>query len=59
MQVPALLDVADRAPYMHDGCATTLMDRFTNATCGGTNHGNTSSLTSADLTNLATYLESL
>lgn len=59
MQVPSLLDVIDRAPYMHDGCATTLMDRFTNPSCGGTNHGNASSLSSGDLDNLSTYLESL
>ena len=31
-----------RAPYMHDGCATTLADRFTK--CGGdARHGNTAS----------------
>ena len=59
MQVPSLIDVADRAPYMHDGCATTLMDRFTNPGCGGTTHGNVSGLSSGDLDNLTTYLESL
>jgi len=59
MQVPSLIDVADRAPYMHDGCAATLMDRFTNTSCGGTNHGNVSGLSGGDLDNLTTYLESL
>jgi len=59
MQVPSLVDVIDRAPYMHDGCAATLMDRFTNPDCGGTNHGNVSTLTPDDLGNLTTYLESL
>jgi len=59
MQVPSLIDVIDRAPYMHDGCAATLMDRFTNPSCGGTTHGNVSSLSSADIDDLSTYLESL
>jgi hypothetical protein len=59
MQVPALLDVADRAPYMHDGCAATLLDRFTNTNCGGSAHGNVTGLGSDDLSNLTTYLESL
>ena len=27
-KVPSLLGVGARAPFMHDGCATTLMDRF-------------------------------
>ena len=59
LQVPSLLDVADRAPFMHDGCAKTLMDRFTNASCGGASHGNTASLGPDDLSSLTTYLESL
>ncbi len=58
MQVPSLIDVIDRAPYMHDGCAATLMDRFDTG-CGGSNHGNVSSLSPTDLDNLSTYLESL
>ncbi len=58
-QVPALLDVIDRAPYMHDGCAATLMDRLTNPACGGSKHGNTAQLGADDLQNLETYLESL
>ena len=59
MQVPSLVDVIDRAPYMHDGCAASLMDRFTNTACGGANHGSVSSLGADDLGNLSTYLESL
>jgi hypothetical protein len=59
MQVPSLIDVIDRAPYMHDGCAATLMDRFTNPSCGGSNHGNVSSLSGTDLNNISVYLESL
>lgn len=57
-KVPSLLGVGARAPFMHDGCAQTLMDRF--VTCGGgDNHGNTSALTDAQLTDLVEYLESL
>ena len=59
LQVPSLLDVADRAPFMHDGCAHTLMDRFTDVSCGGASHGNTASLGQDDLLSLTTYLESL
>ena len=37
-QVPSLLGLAARAPYMHDGCAKTLRDRFTNLCAGGNSH---------------------
>jgi len=59
LQVPSLYDVADRAPYMHDGCAATLMDRLTNPACAGSKHGATAQLSQTDLTNLETFLESL
>ncbi len=57
-KVPDLTGVAARAPFMHDGCAKTLMDRFT--TCGGGDlHGATSALSQTQLTDLVEYLESL
>jgi hypothetical protein len=57
-KVPSLVGVAARAPYMHDGCAATLRDRF--GTCGGGDaHGRTSGLTEAQLADLAAFLESL
>jgi hypothetical protein len=59
LQVPMLLGVADRAPYMHDGCATSLMDRLSDPACAGSAHGNVSGLTSDDKQNLVEYLESL
>ena len=59
LQVPMLLGVADRAPYMHDGCAATLMDRLTDPKCAGQSHGNTSQLSDDDKQNLVEYLESL
>ncbi|HEY2366175.1 MAG TPA: hypothetical protein VGH87_07315, partial [Polyangiaceae bacterium] len=59
LQVPMLLGVAQRAPYMHDGCAATLMDRLTNPQCAGSAHGNVASLTADDKSNLVEYLQSL
>jgi mono/diheme cytochrome c family protein len=58
LQVPSLIGIAGRAPYMHDGCAATLRDRFT-AACGGDKHGDVSGLTPADLDDLIAYLETL
>ena len=58
-QVPALMNIADRAPYMHDGCAKTLRDRFGTACGGGDKHGVTSHLTPAQLDDLVVYLETL
>jgi mono/diheme cytochrome c family protein len=57
-QVPSLVGVAWRAPYLHDGCATTLLDRFT--TCGGGDrHGRTSALSLEELQDLVAYLQTL
>lgn len=59
-QVPTLMGIAEHAPYMHDGCAPTLRDRFTNPTCGGGDkHGVTSHLTEAQIDDLVAYLETL
>ncbi|KYG07834.1 hypothetical protein BE21_27095 [Sorangium cellulosum] len=57
-QVPSLRGLAARAPYMHDGCAATLRDRF--GPCGGGDkHGVTSTLTPAQIDDLVAYLETL
>lgn len=56
-QVPSLVGLDARAPFMHDGCATTLDDRF--ELCGGTAHGQTSHLGEADKHDLIQYLRSL
>jgi hypothetical protein len=58
LQIPSLIAVSTRAPYMHDGCATTLLERF-DPKCGGTEHGDSSSLTPSDLDDLVAYLETL
>ena len=59
-QVAPLLGVGGRPPYMHDGCAATLRERFTSSTCGGGDmHGKTSQLTAGQIDDLVAYLESL
>jgi hypothetical protein len=57
-QVPSLLGVAYRAPFMHDGCAATLRARF-EPDCGGSEHGNVAALNDAALDDLIAYLEAL
>jgi hypothetical protein len=57
-KVPTLLGIGARAPFLHDGCAATLADRF--GPCGGGDlHGHTSQLTGAQQAELIAYLESL
>jgi len=58
LQVPSLIAVGYRAPFMHNGCAATLLDRF-NPKCGGDKHGNVATLTDAQRNDLVAYLESL
>lgn len=57
-KVPSLLGVGARPPFLHDGCAATLVDRF-GACGGGDKHGHTSQLSQAQLADLVSYLESL
>ena len=58
LQVPSLRGVGWRAPYLHDGCAVTLVDRF-GACGGGDKHGHTSQLSPAQIADLVSYLQSL
>jgi len=58
LQVPSLIAVGYRAPFMHNGCAKTLAGRFDPA-CGGNDHGNTAALSDAQRGDLVAYLESL
>jgi hypothetical protein len=55
-QVPSLLAVAARAPYLHDGRAATLKERFADRS---DRHGRTSHLNYGELQDLIAYLESL
>jgi hypothetical protein len=57
-QVPTLIGVGLRAPYLHNGCAATLTDRF--GPCGGGDqHGHTSQLSAGDVSDLVEFLSSL
>jgi hypothetical protein len=58
-KVPSLVAVRYRAPYLHDGCAPTLLDRFTPTCGGGDQHGHTSQLDAGQLSDLVAFLESL
>ncbi|WP_437818990.1 cytochrome-c peroxidase [Sorangium sp. So ce1078] len=59
-QVPSLVRIGARAPFMHNGCATSLRDRFTDPACGGGDlHGKTSHLSEDQIDDLVAYLETL
>jgi YVTN family beta-propeller protein len=54
---PSLLGVVWAAPYLHDGSAATLTDRIVNNP--GNVHGNTNALTSDEVSDLVSYLQTL
>jgi len=56
-QVPPLVGVGWRTPLMHDGCATTLADRF--GACATPQHGSTGTLSQQNVSDLIAYLETL
>jgi hypothetical protein len=58
-KVPSLRGIAARAPFLHSGCAPTLLDRLVNPCGGGDQHGRTSQLSAGELADLVAYLESL
>jgi mono/diheme cytochrome c family protein len=58
LQVPSLVAIGYRAPFMHTGCAATLAARFDPA-CGGNAHGNVTGLDQNQIGDLVAYLESL
>ncbi|HUS27514.1 MAG TPA: c-type cytochrome [Kofleriaceae bacterium] len=58
-KVPSLIGIGARAPYMHDGCATTLRERFSAECGGGDSHGRIAHLTESQISDLIAYLESL
>jgi cytochrome c peroxidase len=55
-QVPSLVGVGWRAPYLHDGSAANLFERFVKASDA---HGHTKDLRRSDLDALIAYLETL
>ncbi len=60
IKTPSLIAVGARGPWMHDGCATTLLERFTDPPCGGgEHHGDTAGLSAKELQDLVAYLHTL
>lgn len=59
LHAPSLTGIAYRAPFMHNGCAPTLKDRFNSDCGGGDAHGKTSHLSAKQIDALVAYLESL
>jgi cytochrome c553 len=58
-QVPQLHGLGFRAPYMHDGCASTLKARFSSGCGGDVRHGATSILSQAQIGDVIAYLDTL
>jgi hypothetical protein len=56
-QVPSLVGVGWRGPYLHDGCAAELADRF--GPCGGAHHGDTADLGPDQIADLVAFLDTL
>lgn len=59
LQVPSLVGLTLHPPYMHNGCAQTIKERFSPACGGGDAHGMVSHLNDAQLDDLVAYLASL
>jgi hypothetical protein len=57
-QVPSLIGVGWRSPYLHDGRAPALVDRF-NPKLSGAKHGSTSQLTTPQIDDLIHFLQTL
>lgn len=57
LQVPTLVDLALRAPYMHSGCAPTLRDAL--GPCGGPTHDISRRLDAPTIDDLLAFLETL
>jgi hypothetical protein len=57
-QTPALVGLRFRGPFMHDGCAPQIEDRF-DESCGGEGHGQVSALDTQERSDLVRFLESL
>jgi cytochrome c peroxidase len=57
LQVPSLRGVGYRAPFLHDGCAETLRDRF-DPSCGGARHGKVADMSDKQTDDLVAHLRS-
>ncbi|MBN9163093.1 MAG: c-type cytochrome [Myxococcales bacterium] len=58
LQVPSLVGIGWRAPFMHNGCASTLFDRF-DPKCGGAKHGDIADLTKDQIADIVAFVETL
>jgi hypothetical protein len=56
-QVPPLVGVGWRTPLLHDGCATTIADRF--GRCATAPHGSIDGLSGQNISDLSAFLETL
>lgn len=59
LQTPSLTHLALHPPFMHNGCAVTLRDRFEPSCGGGDAHGKTSHLSAGQIDDLVAYLATL
>ena len=59
LQVPSLTGLLLHPPYMHNGCAKTIAQRFDPACGGGDAHGKTSHLSAGQVSDLVAYMETL
>jgi hypothetical protein len=59
LQTPSLVGVGMRAPFMHDGCASSLSERFLYPCGGGDAHGKTTQLSSIELADLVAFMTTL
>lgn len=58
-QVPTLVGLGHRAPLMHNGCVSSIRDRFLNPCAGGDRHGRTSDLTNDEIEDITAFLKTL
>ncbi len=58
-QVPSLIGIGTRSKLIHDGCASSLRDRFELDCAGGDSHGKVSQLESTEIDDLVFYLQTL
>ena len=58
-QVPSLLGIGTRWRFIHDGCASSLRERFELDCAGGDKHGKISQLGPGEVDDLVAYLETL
>jgi hypothetical protein len=56
-QIPSLVGLRYRTPLLHDGCASSIEERF--GPCGGDDHGDTDKLDDGEMGDLIEYLRSL